>query len=104
MAGRSGDDDRQLLTAIQIIKILYQSNPHPAPRGSRNARKNRRRRWRRRQAQVESLAARVLATVVHGPQDNNLVELPPLEQLSIRDPDGDQLSGTWTEDPRAEDN
>nr|ALX35418.1 rev protein [Human immunodeficiency virus 1] len=103
MAGRS-DEDQQLLQAIQIIKILYQSNPQPSPTGSRNARKNRRRRWRRRQTQVESIAARVLATVVHGPQDNNLVELPPLEQLNIRDPEVDQPSGTWTVDPRAEDN
>nr|P0C1L4.1 RecName: Full=Protein Rev; AltName: Full=ART/TRS; AltName: Full=Anti-repression transactivator; AltName: Full=Regulator of expression of viral proteins [HIV-1 O_ANT70] len=102
MAGRSEDD--QLLQAIQIIKILYQSNPQPSPRGSRNARKNRRRRWRRRQAQVDTLAARVLATVVHGPQNNNIVDLPPLEQLSIRDPEGDQLSEAWTVDPRAEDN
>ncbi|AAO47177.1 rev protein [Human immunodeficiency virus 1] len=102
MAGRS--DDTQLLQAIQIIKILYQSNPHPAPGGSRSARRNRRRRWRRRQAQVETLAARFLATVVHGPQDNNIVDLPPLERLSIRDPESDQLSGTWTGDPRAEDN
>nr|ALX35400.1 rev protein [Human immunodeficiency virus 1] len=103
MAGRS-DDVQPLLQAIQIIKILYQSNPHPSPIGSRSARRNRRRRWRRRQAQVDTLAARILATVVHGPQDNNLVELPPLEQLSISDPDGDQPSGTWTVDPRPEDN
>nr|AAO47150.1 rev protein [Human immunodeficiency virus 1] len=102
MAGRSTDEE--LLRVIRIINILYQSNPHPSPTGSRNARRNRRRRWRRRQAQVNTLASRILATVVHGPQDNNLVELPPLEQLSIRDPDGDQPSGTWTEDPRAEDN
>nr|ALX35382.1 rev protein [Human immunodeficiency virus 1] len=103
MAGRS-DDVQPLLQAVRIIKILYQSNPHPSPIGSRNARKNRRRRWRRRQAQIDTLAARVLATVVHGPQDNNLVELPPLEQLSIRDPESDQPSGTWTVDSRAEDN
>nr|AHC30157.1 rev protein [Human immunodeficiency virus 1] len=102
MAGRSGD--AQLLQVIQIIKILYQSNPHPSPSGSRNARRNRRRRWRRRQAQVENLAARFLATVVHGPQNNNIVELPPLEQLSIRDPEGDRLPETWTVDPRTKDN
>ncbi|ALX35445.1 rev protein [Human immunodeficiency virus 1] len=103
MAGRS-DADQQLLRAVQIIKILYQSNPCPSPTGSRNARRNRRRRWRRRQTQVDSIAARVLATVVHGPQDNNLVELPPLEQLSISDPEADQTPGTWTVDPRAENN
>nr|AAO47098.1 rev protein [Human immunodeficiency virus 1] len=102
MAGRSDDD--QLLQAIRIIKILYQSNPHPSPIGSRSARRNRRRRWRRRQAQVDTIAARILATVVHGPQNNNLVDLPPLEQLSIRDPESDQPSGNWTVDPRAEDN
>nr|BAH97672.1 Rev [Human immunodeficiency virus 1] len=103
MAGRS-DEDQQLLQAIQIIKILYQSNPHPTPGGSRNARKNRRRRWRRRQAQVDTLATRILTTVVHGSQDNNLVDLPPLEQLSIRDPEADQLPGTWTVDPGTKDN
>ncbi|AAO47212.1 rev protein [Human immunodeficiency virus 1] len=102
MAGRS--DDVPLLHTIRIIKILYQSNPQPSPIGSRSARRNRRRRWRRRQAQIDTLAARFLASVVHGPQDNNLVELPPLEQLSIRDPDGDQPSGTGTVDPRTEDN
>nr|AAS72948.1 rev protein [Human immunodeficiency virus 1] len=102
MAGRSGDE--QLLQAIRIIKILYQSNPQPSPIGSRSARRNRRRRWRRRQAQVDTLAARILATIVHGPEDNNLVDLPPLEQLSIRDPESDQLSGNWTVDSRAEDN
>nr|ALX35391.1 rev protein [Human immunodeficiency virus 1] len=102
MAGRS--DDERLLQAIQFIKILYQSNPRPSSSGSRNARKNRRRRWRRRQAQVDTLAARFLASVVHGPQDNNIVELPPLEQLSIRDPDGDQPSGSWTVDLGTEDN
>nr|ALX35355.1 rev protein [Human immunodeficiency virus 1] len=103
MAGRS-DDDRQLLQAIQIVKILYQSNPHPSPTGSRSARRNRRRRWRRRQAQVDFIAARVLATVVHGPQDNNCVELPPLEQLSIRDPEDHQAPETWTVEHRAVDN
>nr|AYP19859.1 rev protein [Human immunodeficiency virus 1] len=103
MAGRS-DDVKPLLNAIQIIKILYQSNPHPSPTGSRNARKNRRRRWRRRQAQIDTLAARVLATVVHGPPDDNCVDLPALEQLNIRDPDSDQPSGTWTVDSRAKDN
>ncbi|CAC38434.1 rev protein [Human immunodeficiency virus 1] len=103
MAGRS-DGDQPLLRAIQIIKILYQSNSHTSPTGSRSARRNRRRRWRTRHAHVDTLAARILATVVHGPQDNNLVELPPLEQLSIRDPDGDQPSGTWTVDSGTEDN
>ncbi|ALX35436.1 rev protein [Human immunodeficiency virus 1] len=103
MAGRSGED-QQLLQAIQLIKILYQSNPCPAPAGSRSARRNRRRRWRRRQAQVDTIASRILATVVHGPQDNNLVELPPLEQLSLRDPEVDQPPETWTMDSRAEDN
>ncbi|AAO47203.1 rev protein [Human immunodeficiency virus 1] len=103
MAGRSGED-QQLLNAIQIIKILYQSNPQPSPAGSRNARKNRRRRWRRRQAQVDSLATRILATIVHGPPDNNPVELPDLEQLNIRDPEVDQPAGTWTVHSMAKDN
>ncbi|ALX35472.1 rev protein [Human immunodeficiency virus 1] len=103
MAGRS-EEDQQLLQAIRIIRILYQSNPHPTPSGSRNARKNRRRRWRRRQAQVDALATRILATVVHGPEDSNPVDLPSLEHLSIRDPEADQLSETWTVDSGTKDN
>ncbi|AGE13515.1 rev protein [Human immunodeficiency virus] len=104
MAGRSDADDQQLVQAVRIIKLLYQSNPQPSPIGSRNARKNRRRRWRRRQVQIDSLATRILATVVHGPQDNSCVELPSLEHLSIGDSEGDQPSETWTVDPRREDN
>nr|AAO47133.1 rev protein [Human immunodeficiency virus 1] len=103
MAGRS-DEDQQLLQACRIIQILYQSNPYPTPVGSRNSRKNRRRRWRKRQRQVEHLAARVLATVVHGQQDNHLVDLPPLEQLNIRDPEAEQTTGTLSMDSGAKDN
>nr|AAO47195.1 rev protein [Human immunodeficiency virus 1] len=103
MAGRS-DDDRQLLQAVRIIRILYQSNPQPAPTGSRNARRNKRRRWRRRQAQVATLAAKFLADIVHRPPDDNPVELPSLDQLSIRDLESEQLPGTWTGDSGTEDN
>nr|AAZ91924.1 truncated rev protein [Human immunodeficiency virus 1] len=43
MARRSGDSDEALLCAVQIIKILYQSNPYPKPEGTRQAQKNRKR-------------------------------------------------------------
>nr|AAY68606.1 rev protein [Human immunodeficiency virus 1] len=33
MAGRSGDSDEALLLAARTIKILYQSNPYPEPKG-----------------------------------------------------------------------
>ncbi|AJT49626.1 rev protein [Simian immunodeficiency virus] len=102
MAGRS-EEDQQLLQAIKVIKILYQSNPFPTPHGTRNARKNRRRRWRRRQAQVDSIATRILASLIPGPQDNNPVELPSLEQLSIQDPEDTKPPGTGTADPRTKD-
>nr|ALX35328.1 rev protein [Human immunodeficiency virus 1] len=103
MAGRS-DEDQQLLWAIQTIKLLYQSNPYPTPSGSRSARRNRRRRWRRRQAGVENLATRILASAIHRPPDDNPVDLPPLEHLSIRDPEGDQLPETRTVDSGTKDN
>nr|ABI79830.1 rev protein [Human immunodeficiency virus 1] len=46
MAGRSGDSDDELLKTVRLIKFLYQSNPPPNPEGTRQARRNRRRRWR----------------------------------------------------------
>nr|AFB37443.1 rev protein [Human immunodeficiency virus 1] len=44
MAGRSGDSDEDLLQTVRLIKLLYQSNPPPNPEGTRQARRNRRRR------------------------------------------------------------
>nr|AAZ91950.1 truncated rev protein [Human immunodeficiency virus 1] len=44
MAGRSGDIDEALLQAVRAIRILYQSDPYPEPRRTRQAQKNRRRR------------------------------------------------------------
>ncbi|AKC01959.1 Rev protein [Simian immunodeficiency virus] len=83
MAGRSGDSDAELLRAIRIIKILYQSNPFPNPEGTRAARRNRRRRWRARQRQIHSVAERVLATCLERPEGPVSLPLPPLERLSL---------------------
>nr|ACX45084.1 rev protein [Human immunodeficiency virus 1] len=83
MAGGSGDSDAELLRAIQIIKILYRSNPCPKPRGSRQARKNRRRRWRARQRQIDSLSERILSACLGRPPEPVPFQLPPLERLHI---------------------
>ncbi|AHA33760.1 rev protein [Human immunodeficiency virus 1] len=83
MAGRSGDSDEELLRAVRIIKVLYQSNPYPEPKGSRQARKNRRRRWRARQRQIHSISERILSTCLGRPAEPVPFQLPPLERLHI---------------------
>nr|AAN03234.1 rev protein [Human immunodeficiency virus 1] len=83
MAGRSGDRDEELLRAIRIIKILYQSNPYPKPRGTRQARKNRRRRWRARQRQIDSISERILSTCLGRSTEPVPLQLPPLERLHL---------------------
>nr|AGO06232.1 rev protein [Human immunodeficiency virus 1] len=94
MAGRSGDSDEALLRAVRIIKILYQSNPYPEPRGTRQAQRNRRRRWRARQKQIHSISERVLSTCVGRPAEPVPLQLPPIERLHISDSESGGASGT----------
>nr|QQN95115.1 rev protein [Human immunodeficiency virus 1] len=94
MAGRSGDPDAELLTAIRIIKILYQSNPYPKPRGSRQARKNRRRRWRARQNQIDSLSERILNNCLGRSTEPVPFQLPPIERLHLDCSEDCGTSGT----------
>nr|ACZ67672.1 rev protein [Human immunodeficiency virus 1] len=83
MAGRSGDRDADLLKAIRAIKILYQSNPYPKPEGTRQARKNRRRRWRARQRQIREISNRILESYLGRSEEPVPLQLPPLERLHI---------------------
>ncbi|ANW11078.1 rev protein [Human immunodeficiency virus 1] len=83
MAGRSGDTDEELLRAVRIIKILYQSNPYPPAEGTRQTRKNRRRRWRARQRQIRALSDRILSTCLGRPTEPVPLQLPPLERLCL---------------------
>nr|ARX72807.1 rev protein [Human immunodeficiency virus 1] len=94
MAGRSGSTDEELLKAVRTIKILYQSNPYPEPRGTRQARKNRRRRWRARQRQIRALSERILSTILGRSQEPVPLQLPPLERLCISDSERGGTSGT----------
>ncbi|APU88226.1 rev protein [Human immunodeficiency virus 1] len=94
MAGRSGDSDEDLLKAIRLIKVLYQSNPYPKLEGTRQARKNRRRRWRARQRQIHSISERILSTCLGRPPEPVPFLLPPLERLHIGDSEGGGTSGT----------
>nr|ABM68075.1 rev protein [Human immunodeficiency virus 1] len=83
MAGRSGDSDAELLTAVRCIKILYQSNPYPKPEGTRQARRNRRRRWRARQRQIRAISERILSSCLGRSAEPVPLQLPPLERLHI---------------------
>nr|ALX35157.1 rev protein [Human immunodeficiency virus 1] len=91
MAGRSGDGDEALLKAIRTIKILYQSNPYPTSEGTRQARRNRRRRWRARQRQIHSISSRILSTFLGRLEEPVHLPLPPIDRLRI---DCSEDSGT----------
>nr|AXP14153.1 rev protein [Human immunodeficiency virus 1] len=96
MAGRSGSTDEELLTAVRSIKILYQSNPSPYPssEGSRQARKNRRRRWRARQRQIREISERILGACLGRPTEPVPLQLPPLERLHLDCSEDCGTSGT----------
>nr|QRX75129.1 rev protein [Human immunodeficiency virus 1] len=94
MAGRSGDSDEALLRAVRTIKILYQSNPYPKPEGTRQARKNRRRRWRARQRQIHSISERILSACLGRSAEPVPLQLPPIERLHIDCSEGGETSGT----------
>nr|ALX35544.1 rev protein [Human immunodeficiency virus 1] len=94
MAGRSGDSDEELLKAVRTIKILYQSNPYPPAEGTRQARKNRRRRWRARQRQIDSISQRILSSYLGRPAEPVPFQLPPLERLHLDCSEGCGTSGT----------
>nr|AYA44904.1 rev protein [Human immunodeficiency virus 1] len=94
MAGRSGSTDEELLRAVRIIKILYQSNPYPEPRGTRQARKNRRRRWRARQSQIRAISDRILSSCLGRSPEPVPLQLPPLERLQLDCSEDCGTSGT----------
>nr|AZB80066.1 rev protein [Human immunodeficiency virus 1] len=94
MAGRSGSTDEELLRAVRIIKILYQSNPYPSPEGTRQTRRNRRRRWRARQRQIRAISERILCTCMGRPTEPVPLQLPPLERLCLDCSEDCGTSGT----------
>nr|QOL04240.1 rev protein [Human immunodeficiency virus 1] len=91
MAGRSGDSDEELLKTVRLIKILYQSNPLPSPEGTRQARRNRRRRWRERQRHIRSISDWLLSNHLGRPTEPVPFHLPPIERLTL---DCDEDCGT----------
>nr|ALP11529.1 rev protein [Human immunodeficiency virus 1]ALP11545.1 rev protein [Human immunodeficiency virus 1]ALP11593.1 rev protein [Human immunodeficiency virus 1]ALP11641.1 rev protein [Human immunodeficiency virus 1]ALP11657.1 rev protein [Human immunodeficiency virus 1] len=94
MAGRSGDSDDELLRTVRLIKFLYQSNPPPSPEGTRQARKNRRRRWRARQRQIRSISGWILSNYLGRPAEPVPLQLPPLERLTLDCNEDSGTSGT----------
>nr|UUG60499.1 rev protein [Human immunodeficiency virus 1] len=83
MAGRSGDSDEDLLRTVRLIRLLYQSNPLPNPEGTRQARRNRRKRWRERQRQIRRLSDWILTTYLGRSEEPVPLPLPPLERLTL---------------------
>nr|UTQ19357.1 rev protein [Human immunodeficiency virus 1]UTQ19429.1 rev protein [Human immunodeficiency virus 1]UTQ19483.1 rev protein [Human immunodeficiency virus 1]UTQ19501.1 rev protein [Human immunodeficiency virus 1]UTQ19536.1 rev protein [Human immunodeficiency virus 1] len=96
MAGRSGNTptDEELLRAVRTIKILYQSNPYPSSEGTRQARRNRRRRWRARQRQIREISERFLSACLGRSTEPVPLQLPPLERLHIDCSEDCGTSGT----------
>nr|ADK75297.1 rev protein [Human immunodeficiency virus 1]ADK75304.1 rev protein [Human immunodeficiency virus 1]ADK75312.1 rev protein [Human immunodeficiency virus 1] len=94
MAGRSGDSDEELLKIVRLIKLLYQSNPPPSSEGTRQARRNRRRRWRERQRHIRTISERILSDYLGGPTEPVPLQLPPLERLTLDCSEDCGTSGT----------
>nr|AFM44105.1 rev protein [Human immunodeficiency virus 1] len=94
MAGRSGDSDEELLKTVRLIKFLYQSNPPPSPAGTRQARRNRRRRWREKQRGIREISERILSTYLGRPTEPVPLQLPPLERLTLDSSEDCGTSGT----------
>nr|AAS86170.1 rev protein [Human immunodeficiency virus 1] len=83
MAGRSGDSDEDLIQTVRFIRLLYQLNPPPSREGTRQARRNRRRRWRERQRQIGSISAWILRSHLGRSAEPVPLQLPPLERLNL---------------------
>nr|AQY58466.1 rev protein [Human immunodeficiency virus 1]AQY58474.1 rev protein [Human immunodeficiency virus 1]AQY58666.1 rev protein [Human immunodeficiency virus 1] len=94
MAGRSGDSDEELLKTVRLVKFLYQSNPPPSSEGTRQARRNRRRRWRERQRQIRWISERILSTYLDRSTEPLPLHLPPLEKLTLDCSEDCGTSGT----------
>nr|AGG77338.1 rev protein [Human immunodeficiency virus 1] len=94
MAGRSGDSDEELIKTVRLIKFLYQSNPPPSQEGTRQARRNRRRRWRERQRHIRTTSEWILSNYLGRPAEPVPLQLPPLERLTLDSDEGCGTSGT----------
>nr|AUO69146.1 rev protein [Human immunodeficiency virus 1]AUO69154.1 rev protein [Human immunodeficiency virus 1] len=96
MAGRSGDSDEDLLKTVRLIKRIYQSNPPPSssPGTTRQARRNRRRRWRERQRHIQTISKWILSTYLDRSAEPVLLQLPPLERLTLDCSEDCGTSGT----------
>nr|QOL02947.1 rev protein [Human immunodeficiency virus 1] len=94
MAGRSEDSDEELLKAVRLIKFLYQSNPPPSPEGTRQARRNRRRRWRERQRHIRTISGWIISNYLGRSAEPVPLQLPPLERLTLDCNEDSGTSGT----------
>nr|QLL22188.1 rev protein [Human immunodeficiency virus 1] len=94
MAGRSGDSDEELLKTVRLIRTIYQSNPPPSSEGTRQARRNRRRRWRERQRHIQTISGWILDTYLERSVEPVPIQLPALERLTLDCSEDCGTSGT----------
>nr|AWF73313.1 rev protein [Human immunodeficiency virus 1] len=94
MAGRSGDSDEDILKTVKLIKFLHQSNPPPNLEGTRQARRNRRRRWRQRERHIRSISSWLLRNYLDRPTEPVPLQLPPIERLNLDCSEDCGTSGT----------
>nr|AGG93467.1 rev protein [Human immunodeficiency virus 1] len=94
MAGRSGDSDEELIKTVKLIKELYQRNPPPNPEGTRQARRNRRRRWRERQRHIPTISRWMLSSFLGRSAEPVPLQLPPIERLTLNCSEGCGDPGT----------
>nr|AVE27174.1 rev protein [Human immunodeficiency virus 1] len=92
MAGRSGDSDEDLLNTVRLIRLLYQS------KGTRQARRNRRRRWRARQRQILAISGWILNNYLGRSEEPVPLHLPQLERLTLDCNEDCGTSGTLGEE------
>nr|AIK20204.1 rev protein [Human immunodeficiency virus 1] len=93
MAGRS-DGDEDLLKTVRLIKLIYQSNPPPSTEGTRQARRNRRRRWRERQRHIRTISGWIIDDYLGRSEEPVPLQLPPLERLTLDHNEDCGTSGT----------
>nr|AMD35475.1 rev protein [Simian-Human immunodeficiency virus] len=86
--------EEELRKGLRLIQLLHQTNSPPNPEGTRQARRNRRRRWKQRQRQIRAISGWILDTFLGRPAEPVPLQLPPLERLTLDSCEDCGTSGT----------
>nr|AMD35470.1 rev protein [Simian-Human immunodeficiency virus] len=86
--------EEELRKGLRLIQLLHQTNSPPNPEGTRQARRNRRRRWKQRQRQIRAISGWILDTFLGRPTEPVPLQLPPLERLTLDSCEDCGTSGT----------